>query len=224
MYRVMQATIGMALPLQVRLRVLDKDNVPKAGPALLVSNHLGLIDPLLIGVRLRRKLRILAKAELFEWPVIGGLARWTQVVPIRRGEHDLVALATLEHVLRDGHCVLIFPEGTYPKPPLPAALLPFKTGAVWLAVETHVQIVPVAVWGSEQVWAPRRGWKPWHRPQACVRFGEPYYPQQAVNLSSPDARQSVADEMARRICALLPEQYHGHYRKLAGVPPAPSTG
>lgn len=215
MYRVMQAVITIALPVQVRLHVMGKEVVPTAGPALLVSNHLGLIDPLAIAVRLRRKLRILAKAELFEWPVIGGLARLSGVVPIRRGERDLVAFAALEDVLYQGHCVLIFPEGTYPKPPLPAALLPFKTGAVWLAVQTHVPIVPVAVWGSERVWAPRRGWQPWpwQRPDVWVRFGESYYPQPTVSLARAEARQAVADEMACRICDLLPERYHGAYTK-----------
>ncbi len=222
MYRVIRAIIGIALPLQVRLHVMGKEYVPKIGPALLVSNHLGLIDPLLIGVSLRRKLRILAKAEIFEWPVIGGLARWSHVVPIQRGKRDLAARARLERALRRGHCVLMFPEGTYPKPPLPAALLPFKTGAVWLAVDTQVPIVPIAVWGSEQVWAPKRGWRPWQRPTAYVRFGEPYYPQQTVDLSSSDARQAIADEMAHRICALLPEPYHGYYRALAEAPAPPT--
>jgi 1-acyl-sn-glycerol-3-phosphate acyltransferase len=215
MYRVMQALTGILLPCQMRLHVMGREHVPRAGAALLVSNHLGLLDPLAIAVRLRRKLRILAKAEVFDWPVIGGLARWSLVVPIRRGERDVVALATLEQIVRDGHCILIFPEGTYAKPPQPAALLPFKTGAVWLAAQAHVRIVPVAIWGSERVWAPRRGWKLWHRPKVYVRFGEPYYPPLPADLSAPNARQAVADDMARRIRALLPEQYHGFYARAA---------
>lgn len=209
----MQAAISIVLPLQMRLHVMGQAYVPKDGPALLVSNHLGLADPLVIAVRLRRKLRILAKAEIFEWPVIGGIAQWSRAVPIRRGERDLVARDTLERALREGHCVLMFPEGTYAQPPQPAALLPFKTGAAVLAAQTRVLVVPVAVWGSEQVWSPRRGWRPWHCPEVCVRFGEPYYPQQPASLSSPVALQPVADEMARRICALLPERYHGYYHR-----------
>lgn len=211
-YRVMRVVIRVALPLQMRLKVMGEEHVPKAGPALLVSNHLGPLDPLVIGVRLRRRLRILAKAELFDWFVIGGLARWCQVVPIRRGERDLVALAALERDVVHGHCILEFPEGTYPRPPRPAALLPFKTGAALLAAQMRVPVVPVAVWGSEHVWVPERGWRPWQRPEVCVAFGEPYYPQFPARLSSPEALQPVADEMARRICALLPARYHGVYR------------
>ncbi|MGZ3714599.1 MAG: lysophospholipid acyltransferase family protein [Ktedonobacterales bacterium] len=211
-YRVLRAVIRIMLPLQMRLHVIGEEHVPKAGPALLVSNHLGPLDPLVIGVRLRRKLRILAKAELFEWPIIGGLARWCQVVPIRRGERDLVALAALERDVLHGHCILEFPEGTYPLPPHLAALLPFKTGAALLAAQMRVPVMPVAIWGSEHVWLPQRGWRPWHRPAVCVQFGEPYYPQFPASLSAPDALQPIADEMARRICALLPARYHGVYR------------
>lgn len=90
-------------------------------------------------------------------------------------------------------------------------MLKFKIGAAWLASETHALVVPVAVWGSEHVWAPDRGWRPWHRPVVHVRCGKPYYPQCPADLSSRVALQPVADEMARHICALLPEQYHGYY-------------
>lgn len=211
-YRVMRVVIRAVLPLQMRLHVTGEEHVPAVGAALLVSNHLGPLDPLVIGVRLRRRLRILAKAEIFDWFVIGGLARWCQVVPIRRGERDLEALAALERDVLHGHCILEFPEGTYPRPPRPAALLPFKTGAALLAAQMRLPVVPVAVWGSEHVWVPERGWRPWHRPAVFVQFGELYYPQFPAHLSSAEALQPVADEMARRICAMLPARYRGVYR------------
>jgi 1-acyl-sn-glycerol-3-phosphate acyltransferase len=211
-YRVAQLAIGFALPLQMRLHVTGRERVPATGPTLLISNHLSLVDPLVIGASLPRELHILAKAELFEWPVIGGLARMCGVVPIWRGHWDVAALVTLEEILRAGHGVLIFPEGTYAMPPHPAALLPFQIGAAWLEARVHVPVVPVGIWGSEQVWMPRRGWRPWHRPQVYVHVGVPYLPHLPANHSSRDALQSVADEMASHICALIPERYHGHYQ------------
>ncbi len=211
-YRIMRRIIAIALPLQLRLHVTGLEYLPEVGPALLVSNHLSAIDPLAVGVRCRRQLRILAKAEIFDWFVIGGLARVCGVVPIHRGEWDLAALTALRAALCQGHTALIFPEGTCPMPPLPAALLQFKTGAAWLAVQTHAPVVPVAIWGSEHVWTPRRGWRPWHRPVVHVRFGAAYYPQRPADLSSHAALQPVADEMARHVRALLPERYHGYYR------------
>lgn len=212
MYRIMRRIIAVALPLQLRLHVTGLEHLPTAGPALLVCNHLSAVDPLAVGVRYQRQLRIPAKAELFDWLVIGGLARLCGIVPIHRGEWDLAALTTLRDALCKGHIVLIFPEGTCPMPPLPAALLPFKTGAAWLAAQTHAPVVPVAIWGSEHVWTPKRGWRPWHRPAVHVRYGEAYYPRCPADLSSHAALQPVADEMGRHVCALLPECYHGYYR------------
>lgn len=210
-YRVVRAAISLTLPLQTRLQVIGEKHLPVTGPALLVSNHLSPIDPLVIGARLPRQLRILAKAELFDWPIIGGLSHLCGVVPIQRGEWDLAALTTLRDALNKGQCVLIFPEGTYPKPPHRAALLPFKTGAAWLAAQTHALVVPVAIWGSERVWATRRGWRLWKRPVVHVHFGQGYYPQCPTDVSSSALLQPTANEMARHIRALLPERYHGFY-------------
>lgn len=210
-YRVVRAVIRLALPLQTRLSLTGMEHLPATGPALLVSNHLSAVDPLVIGARLRRPLRILAKAEMLDWPIIGGLSRLCGVVPIQRGEWDLAALSTLRDALREGQCVLIFPEGTYPKPQHSAALLPFKTGAAWLAAQTHALVVPVAIWGSERVWSPRRGWRPWKRPVVHIHFGHGYYPQCPTDVSSSAMLQPTANEMARHIRSQLPERYHGHY-------------
>ncbi|HEU0026680.1 MAG TPA: lysophospholipid acyltransferase family protein [Ktedonobacterales bacterium] len=210
-YRVVRVVARLALPLQMRLRATGAENLPAEGPALVVSNHLSLIDPLAIGVSLPRELHILAKSEVFEWPVIGGLARRCGVVPIRRRQWDIAALAAMEDLLRAGRCVLMFAEGTYPKPPRPSALLRFKVGVAWLAAQVRTPVVPLAIWGSEPIWAPERGWKPSPRPQVSIRVGAPYFPDLRANDLSHAALQPIADEMARRIRDLLPERYHGYY-------------
>jgi 1-acyl-sn-glycerol-3-phosphate acyltransferase len=211
-YRIVRTAAGLALPLQMRLSATGAERLPATGPALVVSNHLSLIDPLAIGVSLPRELHILAKSEVFEWPLIGGLARACGVVPIRRREWDTAALAVLEDLLRAGRCVLIFAEGTYPKPPRPPALLRFKVGAAWLATKVRAPVVPLAIWGSEPIWAPKRGWKPWLRPRVTIRVGEPYLPDLPPNDASHAALQPIADEMARHVRDLLPAQYHGYYQ------------
>lgn len=210
-YRVVRMAARLALPLQMRLHATGAEHLPETGPALVVSNHLSLIDPLPIGVALPRELHILAKSEVFDWLIVGGLARRCGVVPIRRGEWDTAALAAMADLLRAGRCVLIFAEGTYPKPPYPPALLQFKVGAAWLAAHVRAPVVPVAIWGSEPIWAPGRGWKLTLRPDVYIRVGEPYWPDLPHDVSHA-ALQPVADEMARRVRDLLPERYHGYYR------------
>ncbi len=227
-YSVVRIAAGLLLPLQLRKRVEGAEHIPAKGPVILVSNHLSLIDPIVIGASLARELHILAKSEVFDWRVLGGLARLCDVVPIRRGRWDVAALEVLEDQLRAGHCVLIFAEGTYPKPPRPPALLPFKIGAAWIAARVHAPIAPVAIWGSESVWARERGWEPWLRPRVHLRFGAPYYPQIPADPSSYFALRPVADEMARHVRDLLPERYHGFYREQPAdssqAPPANPPG
>jgi 1-acyl-sn-glycerol-3-phosphate acyltransferase len=196
----------------MRLRVAHTERVPLVGTVLLVSNHLGPTDQFAIVLHLRREVRMLAKAELFEWPIIGWVGRVGQAVPVRRGASDRTALRTIEKLLEGGQCVLVFPEGTYADPPDPAAMIPLKTGAAWLALRTGAPIVPVGIWGTERVWRTKRGWRPWWRPRVGVLFGEPYIPPAAPNGNITKATlNAVTDEMARRIAALVPEEYRGHY-------------
>jgi 1-acyl-sn-glycerol-3-phosphate acyltransferase len=196
---------------QMRLRVSGLEHVPAEGPLLLVSNHLGMTDPLAICVRLRRVVRFTPKAELFEWPVIGWLARQAGAVPIRRGASDREAIRRVAGLLAAGECVLVFPEGTYTDAPDPAAMLPVKTGAALLAARSGAVVVPVGLMGTERVWNPTRGWRLWHRPRVRVVFGAPYRPVVPTGLSTKAAYQWVAEDMAHRIAALVSPEYQGHY-------------
>jgi 1-acyl-sn-glycerol-3-phosphate acyltransferase len=211
MYRMAKALARVVVPLQARLRATHADRVPRQGSVLLVCNHLGPTDPVAVGLRINRTLSILAKAEIFEWPVFGWIAHRCGAVPIRRGASDREALRTLKVLLEQGQCVLVFPEGTYSDPPAPAAMLPVKTGAAWLALRTGAVVVPVAICGTERIWVPQRGWRVWKRPHVLVTFGEPYHPQVPHGISTRAALQAVADDMALRIAALLPEAYRGQY-------------
>jgi 1-acyl-sn-glycerol-3-phosphate acyltransferase len=210
-YRILRTLVRLLLPFQMRLRVSGQERCPRTGALVIVGNHLGLLDPLAIGVRVPRQIRILAKSEMFQWPIIGWLARLGGVVPVRRGASDREALRILEAVLAKEGCVLLMPEGTFPKVPLPAAMLPVKTGAAFLAVHSGATVWPVAITGTERIWYRARGWKLWHRPRVTVTFGQPYVPQVPQGLSAKATYQEVADDMARHIAALLPEQYRGHY-------------
>lgn len=210
-YRLLRTLARLLIACQMRVSVEGRERVPRSGPVLLVCNHLGYVDPLVVGTNVRRKVRILSKAEVFGWPIIGWLARLVGAIPIRRGESDRVALCLLAERLSKGECVLVFPEGTFLDPPAPAAMLPVKTGAAWLALRTGATIVPVAVWGTHRVWSAKRGWRPWHYPRVHVLFGEPYRPTCASSRCTKAAVSAVADEMACRIAALLPEEHQGYY-------------
>jgi 1-acyl-sn-glycerol-3-phosphate acyltransferase len=210
-YRVLQFLTGLLASLQMRLHVVHRDALPSKGPVLLISNHLGITDPLVIALPLRRPVRILAKAEIFDWPLIGWLARQAGVVPVHRGEADRGALRSVSQLLADKECVLVFPEGTYHYPPESPGMLPIKPGAAWLALRTGALVVPVAIWGTELVWEPARGWRPWIRPTVHVVFGEPYYPELPPGGPTRRILDIVSAEMACKIADLLPLGYRGEY-------------
>lgn len=223
-YRILRAAARLVLAEQMRLEIVGIERLPKTGPLLLVSNHLGLTDQFVIAARLKHEVRILTKAELFEWPVLGGLARWADAVPIRRGEADRVALRTIRDTLRGGAWVLVFPEGTYAQSDEPLGMLPVKAGAAWLAWQSGAPIAPIAITGTESVWSPGRGWRIWHRPQVRVVFGEPYTPVWQESLTLKESLRIAADEMATRIAALLPDAYRGVYSAQSSGLATKSTG
>lgn len=210
-YHILASVARRLLACQARLQVSGTECIPGEGALLVVSNHLGMLDPYVIGARLPRALRILAKAEIFEWPVLGGLARWGDAVPVHRGDADRQALRTLAEALVAGQCVLVFPEGQYAYAPARAEMAPFKPGAGWLALRTGAPVVPVAIWGTERVWMRGRGWRPWQRPRVHVRFGAAYRPSPPHGLTPKAAYAWAVEEMALRIAALLPSQYQGFY-------------
>src|SRR5690349_6826959 len=85
--------------ITMKRRISGQEHIPREGGLLIVSNHLGLLDPFAIGTKLPRRLYILAKVEVFSWPILGGLAHLADVIPIRRGQSDREAIRrVLEHL------------------------------------------------------------------------------------------------------------------------------
>jgi 1-acyl-sn-glycerol-3-phosphate acyltransferase len=216
MYQLLVILSRLLIFLTMKRRIHGQEATPREGGLLIVSNHLGLLDPLAIGTKLPRRLYILAKVEMFSWPVIGWLARKADVIPIRRGQSDREAiLRVLEH-LKAGHAVMLFPEGTYPKAHQPRSMIKAQPGAALLAQRSGATILPIGISGSEMVWS-KRG-MPWtwlRRWPVEVRVGEPYRPSVPASASQKQALALVSEEMMRRIAALLPEAYRGYYRDAA---------
>jgi 1-acyl-sn-glycerol-3-phosphate acyltransferase len=119
------------------------ENVPDAGAAIICANHSGYKDLLLIGMCVRRKVRWLAKSELFRNPAFGALITCLGAFPVERGTGDRGAIKTVYEVLGSGEIVGIFPEGRRVRGPddRPAA----KRGFVSFALNARAPLVPVAI-------------------------------------------------------------------------------
>ena len=168
LYAIVKSIAVGLMRLLFRVEARGLENLPVAGPVLLVSNHSSVLDPPLVGGAAPLRLSFLAKAELFRLPLFGGLLRRLGARPVRREGPDPAAMRMALRVLEEGGALLVFPEGTRGPE---GVLRPAKAGAGMLAVMSGAPVVPVYVKGSGRAW-PRGARVP--RPaKVTVAFGAP---------------------------------------------------
>lgn len=98
-----------------RIKVVGKENIPADGPVIICSNHISNVDPPVVGITSSRNIYFLAKEELFKNPLIGGILKKVHAFPIKRGMRDRNALRKGLDILKEGHALGLFPEGTRQK-------------------------------------------------------------------------------------------------------------
>lgn len=154
--------------LLFRLRSVGLENVPAEGPVLVAANHLSVLDPPIIASGARRPFHFMAKAELFRVPLLGGLIRRLNAHPIEREGADAGALRGALALLRAGHVLLIFPEGTRGRE---GTLRSGRAGAGMLVALSDAPVVPVYIQGTGRA-LPRGASYP-RRVRVTVAFGQP---------------------------------------------------
>ena len=180
-----------------RVRQIGVGNVPKDGPLVLAPNHFSQMDHFFAGVYLRRKIRFMAKSQLFGPPVLTYIYKHGGVFPIRRGHHDEEAMETARILVEQGEMLLIYAEGGRSRS---QELGEPKPGIGRIALETGAPIVPVAIYGSEHA----RQWKRLRFPKVTVQFGEPLsFPVE----ESPGKERQL--EAATEIFTRVREMYEG---------------
>ncbi len=163
-----------------RLRVEGLANIPKAGGAVLASNHQSFIDILLFGGCVPRHVAFVARDTLADWRWLAYVMRECGTVLVRRGSSDRRALRQMADHLERGDMVAIYPEGTRTRD---GSLQEFKGGALLAARMAGVPIVPCGIRGAFNAW-PRGRTIP--RPKKIgVRFGPP------IDSSLPDAQERM---------------------------------
>jgi 1-acyl-sn-glycerol-3-phosphate acyltransferase len=136
-----------------RLRWHGLENLPRDSGYVLAANHTSNFDPWPLGLPLfpRRFLRFMGKAELF-WPPLGWLIQSAGAFKVRRGEGDTEAIETAVALVRDGHVVVMFPEGTRRTKGIVKKFESRpRTGAARIAIEAGVPLVPAAIEGTDRL-------------------------------------------------------------------------
>jgi 1-acyl-sn-glycerol-3-phosphate acyltransferase len=173
--------------------------------------------------RIGRRFQWLGKKELFDWPIVGWVARNGGVHAIDRSAADVDAFRLAARILEEGHVLFVFPEGTRSRD---GALGEGRDGVAVLALRTGAPIVPVGVTGSYERW-PRGQKLPHPGGRVTARVGSPFRLADELppDLDRRAAKTAATDLIMRRIAALLPERQRGRYGTIApGVPEPEPVG
>jgi putative phosphoserine phosphatase/1-acylglycerol-3-phosphate O-acyltransferase len=138
------------------IRITGTKKIPSTGPVILVANHRSYFDPMVIAMvvaKTGRTVRSLGKKEVFDVPVVGSLAAAMGGIRVDRGTGSDEPLRLAAEALAAGEMVAIMPEGTIPRgPAFFEPELKGRWGAARLAQLTEATVVPIGLWGTEQVW------------------------------------------------------------------------
>jgi 1-acyl-sn-glycerol-3-phosphate acyltransferase len=178
----------------LRARSISSEKVPGAGAVILAPNHFSFMDHFLMGCYIRRKVRFMAKSQLFSFPMRyiyspGG------VFPVRRGARDEETFITAETILSRGGAITMYCEGGRSRTGRMAEQA--KRGIGRLALETGAPVVPIAIYGSSRI----RNWKRLRFPEVTVQYGDPMRWERIENPTR-DQQQAVADIILSEIRAL----------------------
>ncbi len=145
-----------------RIDVVGAEQIPRNGPCILVANHEAVTDPWFLCLATRRRVRFMAKAELWRYPVVRWAMEAYGTFPVERGSGDTGAMARAGELLDAGELLGMFPRGTS----RPAGNRRWHRGAARLALAHGATIVPIRMENTRQV-LPRRRMR--------IRVGQPIH-------------------------------------------------
>ncbi len=176
-WRFFAALVVPFILLVGKYRIQNAERIPRSGPFIMAANHVTDFDPLVTAYTLWHHGRVphyLAKASLFRVPIVGWAFRSTGQVAVDRGARGQQStIAQGQRIITEGLALVIYPEGTLTRDP---DLWPMrgKSGAVRLALETGVPLIPAAHWGAQKIlprWSKR--FRLFPRKPVDIVIGEP---------------------------------------------------
>jgi len=207
--RALRLVERLLVATRLKLTVNGLENFPTHGPGMIVLNHLGDADMVVILSQLRtQEIDPLAASNLYDIPALGRVLEMYGVIWIHRGHPDRRALNCALESLRLGRFVAIAPEG---RESVAGGLEQGLDGAAFLALRAGVPIIPIAITGTEN---PRiyHGLVCWPRVPVSLTVGKPFDITRTGDRRS-DLRNGT-EQIMRSIASLLPPEYQGAYRQV----------
>jgi 1-acyl-sn-glycerol-3-phosphate acyltransferase len=194
--------------LLLRAEVSGLENFPRHGPAVIVFNHLGDTDAVLMMATLpfESPAEGIGKIELNEHWLVGPVFRAYGIIWVHRGQPDRKALRAALDGLAEGRIVTLAPEG---RQSLIGGLEEGNAGAAFLALKSGAPIVPIAMTGTENS-KVYKYLKQWKRAPVTLKVGKPF--PLTVHADRQKTLQEGTRQIMRELANLLPEAYRGQYK------------
>jgi 1-acyl-sn-glycerol-3-phosphate acyltransferase len=208
MLRILRFLIRILLKLIARINIRGKEKVPSAGGMILASNHIGILDIVMVYFAIDRTDLFIPVAE--KWGKIGWinwLGKQLNFLFVDRFNPDLKAMRKMIALMEDGNCLVIAPEGTRSRT---GVLIEGKPGVAYLAARSGFPVFPVAITGTEDK-VILGNLKRLRKSDITLTSGEPFIVPPLPNKDRDMALQQYTDEIMCRIAALLPARYRGVY-------------
>ena len=189
----------------MRATVRGLENFPKKGPALIVINHLGDADVVLLAASVPFSLDGMGKVENDEHWLVGPTFRAYGVIGVHRGRPDRKALRAALDGLAEGRMITLAPEG---RQSVTGGLEEGTEGAAFLAMKSGALIVPVAMTGTENENIYNRKW--WRRARVTLSVGKPFQLQKQADRQK--MLREGTSQIMEALASLLPESYQGNYK------------
>lgn len=215
MRAVLRSVAKLLTSLLLRARVGGLENFPRRGPAVIVFNHLGDTDAVLMMAKLpyRSPAEGLGKIELNDHWLVGPVFRAYGIIWVHRGRPDRKALRAALDALAQGRVVALAPEG---RQSVIGGLEDGNPGAAFLALKSGAPVVPVGLTGTENsnVFGHLKRWK---RAPVSLTVGKPFYLKRQAEgddagTKSQRAMREATRQIMEAIARLLPESYRGNYK------------
>lgn len=200
-YQLVLGLFTVITKLLFFVRIEGRENMPE-GACIIMGNHRAWIDPMLLAMSARdREIRFMGKKELWGNKVFAWIASQVRGIPVDRGNADMASIRMSMTVLKAGHTMGIFPEGTRSKGD---AMLPLQGGAAMIALRSKSPVVPVYIDGDYSLFK-----------RVTVRVGKPVEMEDLLALR---VNRETCEELTARITASFAQLSGGR-----SLPPADGT-
>jgi 1-acyl-sn-glycerol-3-phosphate acyltransferase len=176
-YEIVSVFLTLSCKIFFRLRLFGRENIPRKGPFIVVSNHQSYLDPVLCGAPLRRPMHYLARDSLFSNWFFRAAISSINAMPIKQGEGDLTTIRLVIEMLKQGKGVCLFPEATRTKD---GRIEPLKPGMSLLCRRGNAPVIPTVIDGAFECWPKHK--KMFSCGSIHVQFGKPITPSQAKEM------------------------------------------